>query len=306
MSLPITVATLPDPIIAIFICNTFESMNVQKNLAIRFFRAKLNLLSLVSKQRAGSEAFRLFCTPLSRYKGKEAEIFLKGEALEFELNGKKIRGFRCNPGGTKRILILHGFSSSCHKFDKYAVELVKKNYEVLAFDAPAHGASDGTTVNAVEYSDMIMMATKLYGPVHGFLAHSFGGIAASLALENMEHNADTKLVLVAPATETISAIDGAFTMLGIRKPLVKQCLNDHIFRVSGRPPSWFSIRRAMKNIKASVLWVHDEDDQVTPIGDVLRVKEDNLPQVEFMLTRGLGHQKIYRDAKVKNAILAFL
>jgi pimeloyl-ACP methyl ester carboxylesterase len=306
MSLPITVATFPDPIIAIFICNTFEAMNVQKNLAIRFFRTKLNLLSLISRQRAGSEAFRLFCTPLSRYTGRQAEVFKNGEQLGFELNGKKIRGFRCNPAGTKRILILHGFSSSCHKFDKYATELIKKNYEVLAFDAPAHGASDGKTVNAVEYSEMINKIAELYGPIDSYIAHSFGGIAVSLALENMEHNEKTKLVLIAPATETESAIDGALKMLGIRKQLVRECLNDHIFRVSGKQPSWFSIRRAMKNIKAAVLWVHDEDDMITPIVDVIKVKEDNLPQITFMLTRGLGHQKIYRDPTVKNAILNFL
>src|SRR5436190_23030147 len=105
MSLPITVATFPDPIIATFICNTFEVMNVQKNLAISFFRTKLNLLSLVSKKRAGSEAFRLFCTPLSRYNGKPADVFTNGEQLGFEIGGKKIRGFRCNTGGIKRILI---------------------------------------------------------------------------------------------------------------------------------------------------------------------------------------------------------
>ena len=281
-------------------------MNVQKNLAIRFFRTKLNLLSLVSKQRAGSEAFRLFCTPLTRYKGKQAEVFRMGEPLEFELNGKKIKGFRCNSGGTKRILILHGFASSCHKFDKYATALIKKNYEVLAFDAPAHGASEGKTVHALEYSEMIHQIDKLYGPLNGFLAHSFGGIAVSLALEQMKHDHQTRLVLIAPATETESAIDGAFQILGIRKPVVRQCLNEHIYRISGQLPSWFSIRRAMKNIKASVLWIHDEDDKITPISDVLKVKEDNLSQIEFMLTRGLGHQKIYRDTTVKNAILNFL
>ncbi len=281
-------------------------MNVQKNLAIRFFRTKLTLLGLVSKKQAGKEAFRLFCTPFTRYKGKPATVFTNGEALEFELEGKIVRGFRCNPSGTKKILLLHGFASSCHKFDRYAIELIKKNYEVLAFDAPAHGASDGNTVNAVEYSDMIKKVSSLYGPIDGFIAHSFGGIGLSLALENMDHTRDTKVVLVAPATETASAIDGAFQVLGIRKQLLRDCLDQHIFRISGQQPSWFSIRRAMKNIRASVLWIHDEEDYITPLKDVIKVKEDNLSHIQFMFTSGLGHQKIYRDAGVKNAILNFL
>jgi esterase/lipase len=281
-------------------------MNVQKNLAIRFFRTKLTLLGLVSKEQAGKEAFRLFCTPLSRYKGKQAAVFTNGEPLEFELNGRKVRGFRCNPAGTKKVLILHGFASSCHKFERYANELVSKNYQVLAFDAPAHGASEGKTVNAVEYSEMITRVNALYGPVDGYIAHSFGGIAVSLALENMEHSAETKVVLIAPATETVSAIEGAFKVMGIRKKLLRECLDEHIFRISGQQPTWFSIRRAMKNIKASVLWIHDEDDNITPIKDVVKVQEDNLPHISFMLTRGLGHQKIYRDTRIKNAILQFI
>lgn len=281
-------------------------MNVQKNLAIPFLRGKLHLLSLVSRSYAGREAFRLFCTPLTRYTGKPATVFTNGEALEFSLDGKKIRGFRCNSGGTKKVLILHGFSSSCHKFDRFAAGLIQKNYEVLAFDAPAHGASEGKTVNAVEYSDMIRKASSLYGPFHGFIAHSFGGIAISLALEQLPHSEETKVVLIAPATETVSAINGAFNMLGIRGPLVKQCLHNHIFRISGQKAEWFSVRRAMKNITATVLWIHDEEDTVTPLADVVKVQEDKFPHIQFVITKGLGHQKIYRDNNIRKAILNFL
>ena len=80
--------------------------------------------------------------------------------------------------------------------------LENKGYEVLAFDAPAHGDSEGSTVNAIEYSEMIKKVIELYGPVEAFIAHSFGGIAISLALEQIPHDANTKIVFIAPATET--------------------------------------------------------------------------------------------------------
>lgn len=281
-------------------------MKVQKKIVIGLIRTKLNLLTLCNKRIAGKEAFRLFCTPLSRYTGPEALIFKNGEPLQFEMNSMKIRGYRCNKAADKKVLLLHGFSSSCHKFDHYAAALIQKNYQVLAFDAAAHGASDGTTVNAVEYSDMIKKIITLYGPVDAFVAHSFGGIAICLALETIPHNAATKLVLIAPATETSSAVEGAFQMLGINKKQVQQTLHDHIFTVSGKPTEWYSIRRAIKNIGASILWVHDEDDTITPICDALKVKEDDNPNVQFLFTKGLGHQKIYRDAAVKKSILNFL
>ena len=281
-------------------------MKVQQNLAIGFIRTKLNLLSVVNRRRSGEEAFRLFCTPLSRYNGKEAAIFLQGEKLQFQLAGNKIKGYRCNHPQPKKVLLLHGFSSTCHKFDNYAMSLVDKGYEVLAFDAPAHGFSEGTTVNAVDYSEMIKKVCELYGPIHAFISHSFGGIAVCLALEEMAHNHATKLVLIAPATETSTAIDGAFALLGITSKHIRKSMEEVIFKLSGKTADWFSVRRALKNITASVLWVHDEDDLVTPLADALKVQEDRLAHVQFLITKGLGHQKIYRNPTVKNSILEFL
>lgn len=280
-------------------------MNIQQKLAIRFIRAKINVLSVVSKRRAGEEAFKIFCTPPVRYKGKEAEIFKTAESLHFILDGKKVKGYRCNAGAPKRALILHGFSSTCHRFDKYATALIKKNYEVLAFDAIAHGASEGKTVNAVEYSNLIKKVVELYGTVQLFIGHSFGGIAISLAMEELEHDPTTKIVLIAPATETSSAIEGAFVVLGLQKPSIKKALHDVIFNISGKPVEWFSIRRAMNNIQAKVLWIHDEDDDITPVVDARRAEKDHLPHVQFLFTKGLGHQKIYRDAAVKKAVMDF-
>lgn len=281
-------------------------MNVQKKLAISYLKNKLTLLTIINKRSGGKEAFRLFCTPLIRYRGKEAEVFSNGRRLEFELGGKMVRGYECNPSGSKTVLILHGFSSSCHKFDKYAEALIQKNCRVLAFDAPAHGASDGKTVNALEYSTMIQKVAALYGPVNAYMGHSFGGISVCLALEHIPHDENTRLVLVAPATETTSAVEGALKMLRIRHPRVREALDDHIYKISGQKTNWFSIRRAIKNIRASVLWFHDHDDDITPVADVLKVQEDAPANVRFVLTHGLGHQKIYKNAAVKETILNFL
>jgi pimeloyl-ACP methyl ester carboxylesterase len=281
-------------------------MKVQKKLAIAYARTKINLLTLIHKSSGGKEAYRLFCTPFARYQGKEGATFSQGEKKEFQFADLWIRGHECNPVGHKTLLILHGFSSSYHKFDHFAAAFIALNYRVLAFDAPAHGASDGKMVNAVDYSNMIKKIIELYGPVDAFIAHSFGGLAVSLALEELPHTQQTKLVLIAPATETTSAMADALTLLQIKNPAVKKALGDHILKIGGRQPEWYSIRRAMQNINATVLWVHDRQDFVTPIADVLKLKEDEPAHVEFYFTDGLGHQKIYRDKVVKEKILAFI
>ena len=206
----------------------------------------------------------------------------------------------------KKALILHGFGSAAHKFEDYALLLIEKGFEVLAFDAPAHGNSEGDTTNAIEYSEMIIEVMERFGPIENFIAHSFGGISLSLALEQVTHDANTKVVFIAPATETTSAVDGAFKMLKIKNENVRSEFEKIVFEVSGKKTAWFSMRRAMHQIKASVLWIHDEDDDITPWADALKVKEDNLTNLKFVLTKGLGHRKIYHDAGVKNMVTEFL
>ncbi|MEO6538879.1 MAG: alpha/beta hydrolase [Ferruginibacter sp.] len=281
-------------------------MNLQKKLALGIIRVKLKTLTLINKRKAGEEAFRLFCTPIRNEPVIESRIFKNAEQVQFILDGKKVCGYRFNHPQHQKVLLLHGFSSYSYKFDQFVLPLLKKQYEVLAFDAPAHGYSEGKTINAVEYAEMIKKIISLFGPVQSFIAHSFGGIAVCLALEQLPHTENTKIVLIAPATETSSAIDGAFTMLGIKNNSLRKSFDEFIFNISGKPTEWYSVRRAIKNIKARVFWIHDEDDEVTPFADVKKVIEDNLPDVKFMITRGLGHSKIYRDATVKKAIIDFL
>jgi pimeloyl-ACP methyl ester carboxylesterase len=203
-------------------------------------------------------------------------------------------------------MILHGFSSCVYNFDKYISAFLKKGYEVLAFDAPAHGTSSGKTVNALQYAGAIGKAISLYGPVNGFVCHSFGGIALSLALENIPHDAQVKIAMIAPATETSSAVDGAFKLLRLQNKKVRTAFDDIIFRLAGKETAWFSVRRAAKNISAAILWIHDEDDDVTPIADALKVKQDNHSNINFVITKGLGHHKIYRDNAVRNMVTDFI
>lgn len=281
-------------------------MKLAQRLAISYIRTKFRLLSLISPRKTALAAFQLFCTPYNKSRKQRTPIFDEAELLNFEYEHFSISGFRWKNPGKLRVLILHGFSSSVYNFDKYIQAFQKKGYEVLAFDAPAHGHSSGKTVNAVQYAGAIKKIMELYGPVNGFVSHSFGGLAVTLALETTQLIEQVKIVLIAPATETTSAVDGAFNMLRLKNESVRKEFDEVIYRTSGKKTEWFSVRRAVCNIKASILWIHDEDDDVTPVSDALKVKEDNHPNINFVITKGLGHHKIYRDALIRDMVIDFI
>ena len=279
-------------------------MKLLQRLAIGYIRTKFKLLALVSKEKVAKEAFRLFCTPQIRSVNKVP--LQNAEPVSFMLEDTCIRGYRWNHPQQKKALILHGFNSAAHKFADYALALSAKGYEVLAFDAPAHGRSGGTMTNGVEYSRMIKQVYEDFGPIDSFIAHSFGGIGLGLALEEIEHDKATRVVFIAPATETTSAVNSAFALLKLNDQKVQEEFHRLIYNISGKETGWFSIRRAMRRINASVLWVHDEEDDITPWADAEKVKEDNHPHVRFVITKGLGHQRIYRDDAIKKEVTGFL
>jgi pimeloyl-ACP methyl ester carboxylesterase len=279
-------------------------MKLAQKIAINFIRAKLNIIAVISRQKAAKEALRIFSTPFRKSKKKTPPIFQKGEPLSFVLNGITIRGHRWNSSGETRILIVHGFESSSISFDRYILPLARKGCSVFAFDAPAHGRSEGNQVNLLMYVEMLHHIHDLYGPFTGFLAHSFGGLAVTHFLERISHDENVRLVLIAPATESTSAIDSFFKILQLGTDIRKE-FEQLIFDKSGVTADHYSIRRAIRNIKARILWFHDEDDELTPIQDALRVKDDAHSNIEFVITRGLGHRKIYRENMVVKRIVEF-
>ena len=281
-------------------------MKLTKILALNYIRWKFRVLSLISPRKSAVAAFELFCTPLEKSKKQTPPVFKFAEPVYELFNGKKLKGYRWNKGQPVKILILHGFASAAHKFHRYVLPLIEKGYEVIAFDAPGHGSSEGSTINALDYKMMIKKVMEHHGPINGFITHSFGGLAVSLALEETPHDENTKVVLIAPATETTTAIDTAFKTLGITNKKVRAEFDKIILEVSGQKPEWFSVNRAMNNITAKVLWVHDEYDDTTPLTDALKTKEQRLPNVQFIITRGLGHRRIYSDEDVMNRVVEFL
>lgn len=279
-------------------------MRLNQQLALKYIRTKFRLLSAISKRKAAEKAFKLFCTPQYHNKKNLPHIFEQAEIIKFKFMNYTIQGYRWNSSADKKVLILHGFESSVVNFDRYVKPLIRKGYCVLAFDAPAHGRSSGKEINVLVYKDFIDHIYKQYGPVKNFIAHSLGGLALSLAIENWDHDESYKIVYIAPAVETETAIDSFFKFLQM-----DDCVRDEFEKVieekGGYSPAWYSIGRAAEYIKATVLFFQDKDDDMTPLADVEPIIKANHSNFKFILTEGLGHRRIYRDNKVSRTIIDF-
>ena len=274
-------------------------------MVLKYLRTKFVFLSSISKRKAAEEAFKLFCTPQARQKRVLPGVFANAEKLEIAFQQYTLRGYRWNTGSQKKVLILHGFESTVANFENYIEELVKKDYQVLAFDAPAHGFSSGKTIDAVIYKNLVQFIWTNFGPIDSFLTHSFGGLALCLALEEIPHSPLIKIVLIAPAVETKTAIDNFFAFLQLPSSLRAEF--DAIIKMrGGHSPEWYSIARMAPQIKGEVLFLQDMDDVLTPFSDVKPIIDRNYSNFNFIVSEGLGHRRIYKDERTMQRILEFL
>lgn len=281
-------------------------MKLLQNFTFYFLKFQIKFLSLFSKKWAGNRAFEIFCTPYQSKSYHLTTLFKEAEPLTIAVQGKSIAGYRWNKGADKRILIAHGFNSSSNKFEHFVKDFISLNYEVISFDAPAHGNSSGNKLTALLYKKTIEQIIAELGPFDAFLGHSFGGLAICLAAAELPNNQEYKIIMVAPASNTLSLLDMFYNRMDIDDKQIQHHFAQNIIIRSGKTPEWFSIERCMDTLKSNILWVHDHTDKITPIADAKYIKKKKHPNIEFFFTNGLGHSKIYRNEAVIKKINAFL
>ncbi len=279
-------------------------MKLKQKIALKYVSSQLKLISVVSKKKAAAKAFEVFSTPAGRSR-KQSPLFENVERLRLHVENIPITAFRWNKGAGRKVLVLHGFQSASKNFAHFIELLIHKGYEVLAVDAPAHGESGGKKIVLPLYVKTIEVVYNTLGPVQSFVAHSFGGLAIAHFMETIAHSDDYKIALIAPATETTSVIDLFFKQLNLNGKVRKEFENI-IVEKGGIESKDYSVARAVNNIRAKILWIHDTDDDITPYKDVVRVINAQHTHIEFITTKGLGHRKIYHDTDVVKKVVEFL
>ena len=79
------------------------------------------------------------------------------------------------------VVLVHGWNGRGSQLGAFVEPLLQAGFQVVAFDAPGHGASAGSTSSLVDFAnafDAVVDAVKPFlQPLHGVVAHSMGGAA---------------------------------------------------------------------------------------------------------------------------------
>ena len=284
------------------------SPGFSERIYLQYLRTKFKTIGQLSPSVAGKIAFDLLCTPYPKYKKQKAPaIFHQAKQLTVKVNDKiKIKGYEWQPlkHNGKTILICHGYASYFYKFEQYIQPLLKAGFRVLGFDAPGHGQSEGKHIHIIAYKEAIEQIIHQVGPIDHFMGHSLGGITLAMIAETIPNPTAHKFVLIAPATKTTTTFNNYYKMMQLSAPVIDAFLQE-MTKLTTLPITHFEADRAIENYKGPVLWVHDEGDRVCPYEDLLIFKNKAPENIKFLITNGLGHNKVYKTQDVIEQIVTF-
>ena len=285
------------------------TLGFSERMYLQYLRTKFKTIGQLSPTIAGKLAFKLFCTPYPKYKKqKSPAIFHQAKQLRIKINNQtSLKGYEWKPlkPNGKTVLICHGYASYFFKFEQYIQPLLKEGFRVIGFDAPGHGQSEGKYINIIIYKDAINQIIEKFGPIDHFMGHSLGAITLAIIAETIPNPTAHKFVLIAPATKTTTTFNNYFKMMQLSEP-VKTGFLLELAKQTPLPITYFEADRAIEKYTGPVFWVHDEGDRVCPFEDSLNFKNKAPENIKFLITNGLGHNKVYKTPEVIDKIVSFL
>ncbi|MEO6039532.1 MAG: alpha/beta hydrolase [Saprospiraceae bacterium] len=260
----------------------------------------LNALAVFSPMEAGKRILQLFSTPRSGRLRPQDRTFLETAAWgQLQVQNLDVQYYLWEKSGPT-VLLVHGWESNSARWKVLIQRLKKKNYRVVAVDAPAHGASGGSEFNAVLYADFIAAATEKFRPDFA-IGHSAGGMA--LAYFMLHHPGSFRKVALLAMPSDLRQITGVFGQVLGLSARAMQGYTEQVHQKFGHTLDYFSIAEFAKSMSTECLIIHGRDDMTAPFADAERVAQ-NWAGAQLIAMDGLGHS--LQGEAVYKSILQFL
>jgi pimeloyl-ACP methyl ester carboxylesterase len=224
---------------------------------------------------------------------------------QIRINGARVETYAWGTG-ERPVLLMHGWASRASRFAPLIQALLERGYSPVAFDAPGHGDSAGTTTTILDYREMARQLHERHGRFAAVIGHSVGGAGAFYAVRGPV-TADRVISISAPAGFD-HVVDRFCDQLRLR-PRVRTELRRGIERrmFPGERNIWsrFAATYRPADLTQPILVIHDDGDDVIDPGQARRIAAAYGQQADLLVTQGLGHRRIIAHPAVVDAILDF-
>ena len=277
------------------------------SLGSRVTRAVVGVASGVAPAMMGRGAARLFCTPfkpnaLTRQQkalmARAQKHLDKGEAFQVRHPAGTLQAyrFRGSAGGSPRgaVILVHGWMGRAALMAGFIKPLTAEGFDVVCFDLPAHGRSEGRQTNGIECAVALQAVASAVGPVEAAVGHSFGGLVIGFAVEGrapMTSALDVKRIALIAAPNASTDVTLRFAREIGLGPRAQGVFEKSLESIGSRSLNEFDGNRIFAGTDRPLLVIHSRDDEEVPFaqGAAYEALGDH---VTFLPADGLGHRQI--------------
>lgn len=255
-------------------------------------------MTALDVQRLVEEFFRI---PKLPHDAGTKEFLNRCQSHTIKVDGKFYKYYQSGSGPT--VLHVHGVRSNLGSMAAIAETLVEQDYQVVLFDAPAHGEALGTSTDPIEVRRVIAGIAERFAELHAVIGHSLGGLWA-LSAWHIGLRAKTMVTVSTPSTMRF-LVDKFADFYHLDAGHTEELARHIEGRLGEDVWTEFSPSEAVKAIDVPGLIVHgSKDDYVSP---------DNAEELRYRWHRsgvemieGAGHFDILGSPNVGSIISAHL
>jgi predicted alpha/beta hydrolase family esterase len=190
------------------------------------------------------------------------------------------------------VILVHGWEGQAGNFADFIPLLLDAGFDVFAFDAPGHGFTLSEDTSVFEFLEVVKSFLQKRKPKF-IVSHSFGGVAVSNALSDLDLKVKKYLLFTTPNSfgERIRDLSA---QMGVSKKVVER-VKRYFVEEEGFDLNGLSVAEFVQ--KADVeeaLIIHDENDGVIGI-DQSETVVNVWPAARLLRMQGTGHFRILRD-----------
>ena len=264
-------------------------------------RAYLQVLARIAPKSAAKIAVGLFTTPAlggpkNQLTWPDSITDFKQERLTVRENVISVYLVGTSP---KRVLLCHGWGGAAVQFLDLVTALIACGFSVIAFDAPAHGTSEGKQTDIIDFAEAINAIVRTYGVPYGIVGHSFGAAGAAYALNKFNIRVE-RCVLISSFGTATWTFDNFGRTLGLPKPVVDEMRRMTANKHEKTEAFWleFDVGEMVARSRVRTILIHDQDDREIPHDQALHIAKKCDSNLKLFSTTGLGHRRIVRDSEV--------
>ena len=272
---------------------------------LRLLRHAFGVVHAVSTPLAARLAENLFLTPPKHpAPPAEADALAMGRSFRVPFERSHLAAWAWGPklGTAPTVILLHGWGGRAGQLRGFIASLVDAGFRVVAFDAPAHGASGGRQASIIHFASALESVVARVGPVHGLIAHSMGCAAASVALSRGAEIA--KVCFIAPPARPRNYYERFLDFLGVPDSRIPEFSRRFMDRFG---LTWDQVETPdlAPRMDTALHIFHDAEDREVPFSEGEAIAA-YWPGAELHRTEGLGHRRILKSKEVHEKTVSFL